>query len=97
MGEELSDMAEAQLIAEQLRHTIDLLRAEIAQLKQVQDHDREMSGHRLKSLEELGRDHETRLRSATDGITQFKTWSGLSNGGSVIMSIVAFLRAWLGP
>jgi hypothetical protein len=92
----MEENSEAELIAEQLRHTIDLLRAEIAALRQSQEHDREMSGHRLRALEEQSRDHETRLRAATDGVTQFKVWSGLATGGSWIVSVFALIRAWCG-
>jgi hypothetical protein len=90
------DEAETELIAEQLKHTVALLRAEIAQLRQIQEHDREMGGHRLRALEEQARDHETRIRMATDGVTQFKMWSGLASGGSWLVSLAALLRAWLG-
>jgi hypothetical protein len=93
----MGESSEADLIAEQLRHTIDLLRAEIAQLRQVQEHDREMSAHRLRALEEQARDHEARIRAATEGTTQFKMWSGLATGGSWIASAAALIRAWVGP
>ncbi len=84
------------LIAEQMAHTLDLLRAEIDALRQEQAHYREFSGHRLASLEEQGRDHEQRLRQATDGVTQFKVWSGLAAGGSGFLSLAALLKAFLG-
>ena len=87
---------ESRLIAEQLRHTIDLLRSELEQARQIQKHDRELADHRLRSLEELARDHEGRIRDATDGVVQFKVWSGLATGGSWLVSLLALLRAWLG-
>ena len=86
----------ADLIAEQLRHTIDLLRADLAAARQVMEHDRELTGLRLKALEEQGRDHETRIRDATDGVTTFKVWSGLATGGSWLVSAAALFRAWFG-
>ena len=73
------------LIAEQLSHVIDLLKA-----------DNRLLTHRVECLEKSVDDHETRLRSATDGVTQFKTWAGLAAGGSTLMSIIALLRAFLG-
>jgi hypothetical protein len=90
MGED----AETELIAEQLKHTIALLRAEIAQLRQIQEHDREMGGHRLRALEER-RGTTIRIRTATDRVTQFKMWSGPASGGSAGVMATA-PRAWLG-
>lgn len=87
---------EAELIAAQLRHTIDLLRAELSAIKAEQAHIKAMSDHRLASLEEARKDHETRLREVTAGVTQFKVWAGLASGGSGLMSLVALLKAWFG-
>lgn len=83
-----------ELIAEQLRHTIDLLRGEIALLRQDLEHERELSNRRLSMLEKANDDHESRLRSATEGVTQFRMWAGLSSGGSLIASVVALLRSF---
>lgn len=88
--------AQAALIAEQLRHTIALLRAEIGSLKAEQKHMQEMAGHRLGSLEQIAKDHEDRLRTVTDGVVQFKMWSGLASSGSWCVSVAALLRAWFG-
>ena len=87
---------EYKLIAEQLRHTIDLLRAEISTLRTTIDHDRKFISHRLDTLEGIYEDHETRIRSATAGVTQFKVWSGLASGGSSLMSLVALIKAFFG-
>jgi hypothetical protein len=87
---------EADLIAEQLNHTIDLLRAELEAARQAQQHDRALADHRLKVLEEQVRDHEERIRATTDGVVQFKVWSGLATAGSWVVSAMAFLRALFG-
>jgi len=105
---------DADLIAEQLRHTIDLLRAESkerelaleseiallkAELRRVEDgqkHLVEMTDTRVRRLEGQTEDHENRIRAATDGVTQFKVWSGLISGGSSLVSVVALVKAWLG-
>jgi hypothetical protein len=84
------------LIAEQLRHTIDLLRAELDQLAADQRHADQLAGQRLSALEATTQDHESRIRLLTDGVTQFKVWSGLASGGSSLFSILALLRAFLG-
>ena len=88
--------SEAALIAEKMRHTIDLLKAEINALKTEQLHQRQMADHRLQQLEDAAKDHEARIRQLTEGVTTFKVWSGLWNGGASMMSIAAFIRAWLG-
>ena len=72
----------AELVAEQLRHAIDLLRAEIETLQREQAHQRALIEQRLAALESASNDHEGRLRSVTDGVTSFKVWSGLASGGS---------------
>jgi len=87
---------EAQLIAERLGRAIDLLRAELGALRSEVAHNSSFSSHRLDSLEKIAADHETRLRSATDGVTQFKVFSGLASGGSGLMSLIALLKAYLG-
>jgi len=86
-------MAEsAELIAEQLRHTIDLLRAEIDTLQREQSHQRALIEQRLAALEASSSDHEARLRAVTDGVTSFKVWSGLASGGSSLVSLAALLK-----
>lgn len=92
----MNDETEAALIAEQLKHTIALLRAEIQAIRAEQKHERQMVFHRLEALEMLSRDHETRLRTVSDGVTQFKVWAGLASGGSSFVSLLALLRTWLG-
>ena len=87
---------QAALVEEQVRHALDLMRAEIEALKAQQRHDNELACHRLRALEAQAQDHEQRLRSATTGVTEFKVWSGLAAGGSGLMSLAALLRTFLG-
>lgn len=89
------DDPEAQLIAEQFKHTVDLLRAEIAGLRSDIAHLGEISNRRLDGLEKSQADMETRLRAATDGVAQFKVWSGLSNGASSLISLFALFRTFM--
>jgi len=93
---ETSSGPEADLIAEQLRHTIDLLHAELSAVKARAQHDRELLIHRIAELEKAREDHESRIRSMQDGVTSFKVWSGLASGGSSVVAIAALVRAVLG-
>ena len=86
---------DAELIAEQLRHANSLLRADLDGMRQELSHYRELTNLRLGDLEAARADHETRLRSAADGITQFKVYSGLLNGGSSLLALLAMLKAYL--
>jgi len=90
------DETQMNLITEQLKSTINLLKVEINKLATELAHTRELTEHRLKQLEKCNEDHEARIRSATDGVTQFKVWSGLASGGSSVMSIVALIKAFFG-
>lgn len=86
----------AALLTEQLRHANALLQAQIKSLETRLAHQQAMNAQRLAMLEEQIRDHETRIRTATEGVTQFKLFSGLASGGSGLMSLVAILKAFLG-
>ncbi len=85
MGEPSNVDGDFRLIAEQLSHVVDLLKADIRLLN-----------HRVECLEKSQTDQEQRLRAATDGVTQFKVWSGLVAGGSSFLSIIAVIKAFLG-
>ncbi len=93
----LSRNLAAELMAEKLSHTIDLMRAEISTLRAEQGHQRELFDHRLRQLEDAARDHEQRLRGNTEGVTQFRQWAGLASGGSAIMSLAALIKAFFVP
>ncbi len=84
------------LLISQLRHANSLLQARLKLLESSLAHQQAIHEQRLKLLEAQILDHETRLRSATEGVTQFKIFSGLASGGSSLMSLVAVLKAFLG-
>ena len=84
------------LLTEQLRHAIHLLQAQLRSLEAQMVHQQALNHQRLTILEEQIRDHEARIRAATEGVTQFKLFSGLTSGGSGLMSLVALLKAFLG-
>lgn len=91
----MQDKTEA-LLTEQLRHATALLQAQVKTLEARLAHQQAMNHQRLAILEDQIRDHETRIRAATEGVTQFKLFSGLASGGSGLMSLVAILKAFLG-
>ena len=91
----MEDKTEA-LLTEQLRHANHLLQARMKTLEVRLAHSQAMNDQRLSLLEGQMRDHETRLRAATEGVTQFKLFSGLASGGSGLMSLAAILKAFLG-
>lgn len=83
------------LIAEQLRHANSLLKAELAGLRLELEHLRSFNQHRMDGLERQVSDQESRIRAATEGVTQFKMWSGLANGGSGLLALAALLKSFL--
>jgi hypothetical protein len=87
---------ETDLIVTKLSHAIDLLHNENAKLKEEKDHEQKLFEHRLKLLEVAKDDHETRIRSTQDGVTNFKVRSGLANTGAGMVSLLALLRAAIG-
>lgn len=86
----------AALLTEQLRHANHLLQAQVKAMEARMAHQQALNHQRLAMLEEQIRDHETRIRSATEGVTQFKLFSGLASGGSGLMSLVTLLKVFLG-
>lgn len=91
----MDEDSSAQLLTEQLKHLNTLYKARIDALEEKLRHNKEISDHRLSELETSIKDHETRIREATQGVTQFKLFSGLASGGSGIMSLVALIKAFL--
>jgi len=85
----------SQLLTEQLKHLNTLYKARFDALEEKLNHTRDLTNHRLKALETTTQDHETRIRAATQGVTQFKLFSGLASGSSNLMSLVALLKAFL--
>jgi hypothetical protein len=94
----ISDPEEAQnrLIAEQLGHTLDLIKAELAATRLEQEHISEMCLLRLKTLEEQAVDYEKRLRDLTESATQFKLLVSLAMGGGML-SLIELVRSLLHP
>ncbi len=94
---------QALLISEQLGRLRDNIEARFQKIDALICHQNQLDEERLRSLrsevDELKKirdDHEQRIRNATDGVTQFKMFSGLANGGSSILSVIALLRSFFG-
>jgi chaperonin cofactor prefoldin len=90
------DDSQGRLIAEQLGHTLDLVRAEIASIQAEQAHQNEMTVLRLKTLESQAVDFEKRLRELTESATQFKLLVSLAVGGG-LLSVIELVRNLLHP
>jgi len=91
-----SKKSQDRLIAEQLRHTLDLIKAELTSTRTEQEHLSEMSAMRLKTLEAQAADFEIRLRELTESATQFKLLVSLAVGGG-LLSLVELVRGLLHP
>lgn len=98
MGEE-----QAAVISEQLGRLKDNIESRFQKIEVLINHQNALSEERLRGLRlEVGElrkakeDHETRIRSATEGVTQFKMYSGLANGGSGLLSIIALVKSFFG-
>ncbi len=86
------DETQAALLAEQMKHALDLMRADFESLRAQQAHNQKLTDHRLTLAEKNLLDHEGRLRSNTDGVTQFKLWSGTSG----LIALAALLKSFFG-
>jgi hypothetical protein len=84
------------LIAEQLTHAIDLMKAEITATRSDLSHYQDLANQRLDQLETCKKDHEDRLRQVQDTATQFKVLAGLATGGG-LLSLISLLKTLLGP
>ena len=83
-----------ELVAEQLRHTLDLLQADLDMLAADRSHDAELYNLRLARLEAQAADFEQRLRKLSDSATQFRLLASLGSGGG-LLGILTLLRELL--
>ncbi len=81
-----------ELVLSKFKHTIDLLRAETEKLRAEKNHEKTLYELRIKQLELDQEDHERRIRVMQEGVTSFKVWSGLANGGAGFVSLLALFR-----
>lgn len=91
-----TEAAHDKLIAEQLGHTLDLIKAELALTRAEQAHLTELNDLRLKTLEAQASDYEKRLRLLTESATQFKLLVSLAVGGG-LLSVIELIRNLIRP
>ena len=85
------------LLAEQLSHTLDLLRAQIETLEARIQHDEEITGLRLAAIERGQADQEARLRLVTDSVVRLTTATNLAQIGQAAFALIlSALAAYLG-
>lgn len=93
MSSEIQEQSN-RLIAEQLGHTLDLIKAELSATQQEQQHNNQINQLRLKNLEAQASDYEKRLRELTESATQFKLLVSLALGGG-LLSLIELVRSLL--
>jgi HD-like signal output (HDOD) protein len=91
-----AERSQDKLIAEQLGHTLDLIKADLDTTRAEQAHVSEVNALRLKTLETQAVDFENRLRALTESATQFKLLVSLAVGGG-LLSLIELLRSLLHP
>jgi hypothetical protein len=91
---------ELELISEQLRHAMDLQKAQIETMRSQLDHDREINALKMEQIKkDLAAattdtlDIENRLRDATAGVIQSRFFLGLL-GGTALLAIAALVKAF---
>lgn len=88
---------QAQLIAEQLSHAMDLLQNRVTEQEKALAHHEALYRQRIEALERSQTDQEIRLRQVTDGMVRLNTTTGLAQVAQAGLSILlAALAAWLG-
>ena len=90
------DPEQMEVILERFSRATNLLRTDLRELRLTLQHAIELNQVRLATLEKQADDHELRLRAASEGVTQFKVWSGLTAGGSGLVSLIALIKTFWG-
>lgn len=88
---------EVRLLAEQLSHTIDLLRGRMDALEGGQNHQQEIVDLRLGALERSQADQEVRLRAIADAVVRLTTSTSLAQVAQAAFALIlSALAAYLG-
>ena len=85
------------LIASQLKHTMDLIRFDLNNIKTTIEHNSETDNLRLNRIETLIGDHESRIRCIQKDVTKNNVVYGVTSLGSTLLSSIALLRTFLLP
>jgi hypothetical protein len=100
---EEQDGDQVKLLAAQLGRWQDKISARMDRIEESIQHHSALEVERTTALRselagqrESVKDHEARIRTATDGVTAFKTWTGLASGGSSVLAIISFIKAFFG-
>lgn len=85
------------LVAEKIRHILDLLDGRLARLENDQCHRMEMLSRRVQALEQSQTDQEARLRAVADGVIRLNAQGSLTAVGQSMLSLVlAAIAAYIG-
>ena len=94
---------QVQLITEQLGRLSDKITARLSALESQLTHDQELGTEKIGNLAEkvadlrkVADDHETRLRAVADTSNRSQTILSLFSGGSLVASVAALIKAFLG-
>lgn len=85
---------ESEALPHDIHRSLERIQNELRLLRIELQHNRELMEQRVSRLEKQSDDHETRLRDATNGVTQFRLWTSLSSGGSAILSLTALIKSF---
>ena len=85
------------LIAAQLKHTMDLIRFDLDKIKGTIDHNNQNNDLRLDRIEECIKDDETWIRCMQKDVTKNNVIYGVSSLGSSLLSSIALLRTFFIP
>lgn len=83
---------DADLVAAQLTHALDLLKAENTALRTELAHERESR----TALASIVSDHETRLRALAESSTKFNFLVALATGGG-FLGLITLIRTIVSP
>lgn len=88
-----NDLDSISLLNEQLKHISYIIDSRFILLDEKLVTLRQFVDDRFSSIDRIIQDHESRIRDATEGVTQFKLFFGLASGGSTVMSIFALIKS----
>lgn len=79
----------------EINETLESIRSELKLIRSEIAHNTQLLEQRLDAIEKDLEDHEMRLRSVTEGVTQFRFWASLGSGGSLLASLTALVKSCL--